>query len=80
MLTFVKPGAILKDDRSEVEKRNALLNSTADNVAFMAEQLVASGHSLEQVIAWAAQHGLGITLKTVAPKREEAEVDTRSAA
>lgn len=66
-MSFVKPNAIVRDRRSDEEKDRALAEQTARNLHHVQKQLVAQGHSIEQVIAVAAKNAFGVNVHPHAP-------------
>jgi hypothetical protein len=71
MSKFVKPGATVLDQRTEAEKDAALRESTAVNLHHIQKQLVAKGHSIEQVLAVAAKNQFGVSVTLHPPKSED---------
>jgi len=67
-MALLKPGFAVKDQRSDTERRTALMSSTIASVLFIQEQLTANGATLEQVLAWAAQHAVGVSVVVTPPE------------
>lgn len=68
---FVKPNAIIRDNRAQDEIDDALAESTSKNLFHIQKQLVAAGTSLEAVLVASAKAHFGIRIHPHAPTDKE---------
>lgn len=70
-MSFVKPNAVRLDTRAQDEKDRELADRTSANLFHIQKQLVAKGHSLEEVLIVAAKNILGVHINPHAPAPKE---------
>ena len=66
-MSFVKPNAIVRDNRADEIKDQELADRTSANLFHIQKQLHAAGSSLENVLAAAAQAHLGLRIQPHLP-------------
>ena len=72
-MSFVKANAVRLDARAQDQKDADLAEATSLNLFHIQQQLVARGHSIEEVIAAAAKNAFGINISIHAPADKDAK-------